>query len=167
MNLAVLQPRHAVVHAPGDFADLRMQRAAEGDVHFLQAAADAEYRHAAGDAGFRQRQRDVVAMDIVGLVLLVRFGLEARRMDVGAGARQHDAVDGIEQGADIGDLGRSRKHQRQRARHVGHGTKIALSDHLGLETIFDAMGVPDHTDHGPSHRQNSAFIVSAQESSQD
>jgi hypothetical protein len=29
----------------------------------------------------------------------------------------------------------------------------------GLETIFDAMGVPDHTDHGPSHRENSAFIV--------
>ena len=70
MDLAVLQPRHAVVHAAGQFADLRMQRATEGDVHLLQAAADAEQRHAARDAGFRHRQRHVVAMDIVGLVLL-------------------------------------------------------------------------------------------------
>ena len=63
MDFAVLQPRHAMIHASGNFADFRMQRAAEGDVHFLQAAADAENRHAAGDAGFRQRQRDVVAME--------------------------------------------------------------------------------------------------------
>ena len=130
MDLAVLQPRHAVVHAAGDFADFRMQRAAEGDVHLLQAAADAEHRHAAGDAGFRQRQRDVVAVDVVGLVPLVRLGLETGRMHIGAGARQHDAVDGVEQRADIGDLGRSGKHQRQRAGNVGDGAKIALADHL-------------------------------------
>jgi hypothetical protein len=70
-----------------------------------------------------------------------------------------DAVDGVKQGTDIGDLGRTRKHQRQCTRYVGNGAKVALSDHLCLETIFDAMGVPDHTDHGPSHRENSAFIV--------
>ncbi len=44
MDLAVLQPRHAVVHAAGNVADLRMQRAAEGHVHLLQAAADVEQR---------------------------------------------------------------------------------------------------------------------------
>ena len=51
MDLAVLQSRHAVADPPGQFADLRMQRAAEGDVHLLQAAADAENRNAARDAG--------------------------------------------------------------------------------------------------------------------
>jgi hypothetical protein len=30
---------------------------------------------------------------------------------------------------------------------------------LGCEAIFDAMGIPDHTNNGPSHRLNSAFIV--------
>jgi hypothetical protein len=54
--------------------------------------------------------------------------------------------------ADIGDLGRAGKHQRQRARDVGHRAKIALSDHLRRETIFDAIGVSDHTDHRPPHR---------------
>src|SRR6185295_19077608 len=41
----------------------------------------------------------------------------------------------------------------------GDRTQVALSDHLRLETIFDAIGVPDHTDHGPRHRKNSAVIV--------
>ena len=90
-----------------------MQRAAKGDVHFLQAAADAEDRYAAGDAGFRQCKGDVVAVNIVGLVPLMRLGLEAGRMDIGTGACQHHPIDGFEQGADIGNLRRSRKHQRQ------------------------------------------------------
>ena len=55
-----------------------------------------------------------------------------------------------------GDAG---EHQRQRAGDVGDRAQVALADHLGLETVFDAMGVPDHTDHGPSHRRNSAVIV--------
>ena len=98
MDFAVLEPRHPVVHASGHFADFRMQRAAEGDIHLLQATADAEQRHAAGDAGLRQRQRHVVARDIIGLVRGDRGSvLKARRMDIGAGARQHDAVDRVEQ----------------------------------------------------------------------
>ena len=97
MDFAVLQPRHAMVHAAGNLADFRVQRAAEGDVHLLQAAADAEDRHAAGDAGLDQRQRDVVAVHVVGLVPLVRLGLEARRMHVGAGAGQHHPVHDVEQ----------------------------------------------------------------------
>ena len=89
----------------------------------------------------------------------MRLGLEARRVNIGAGARQHHPVHDIEKRADVGDLGRSGKHQRQRTRNVGDRAQVALSDHLGLETIFGTIGVPDHTDHGPSHRKNSAVIV--------
>ena len=39
----------------------------------------------------------------------MRIGVETRRMNVGAGAGQHDAVDRIQQRADIGDIGRSRR----------------------------------------------------------
>ena len=59
MDLAVCQPRHPMVHAAGQLTDFRMQRAAKGDVHLLQAAADAEQRDAAGDAGFRQSRDDL------------------------------------------------------------------------------------------------------------
>jgi hypothetical protein len=92
-------------------------------------------------------------------VPLMRFGPGVGWVNIGARAGQDDTVDRIEQGTDIGYLRRSRKHQRQCARHVDDGAKVALSDHLDWETIFDAMRIPDHTDHGPSHRLNSAFIV--------
>ena len=154
MDFAVLQPRHAMIHAAGDFADFRMQRAAEGDVHFLQAAADAEDRHAARDAGFRQRQRDVVAMDVVGLVPLMRLGLEAGRMNIGAGAGQHDAVDHVEQGAESVISGEPANISGNAPDTSATARRLRSPTICVCETIFDAMGVSDHTDHGPSHREN-------------
>ena len=152
MDFAVLQPRHPVVHAAGQIADFRMQRAAEGNIHFLQAAADAEQRDAAGDAGFRQGQRHVVAMEVVGFVLGVGRGLEARRVNIGARAGQHDAVDHIQKRRNIGDVGGARKHQWQGARHLGDGAKVSFANHLDVKAIFDAIGIPDHTDYRlPSH----------------
>ena len=53
--------------------------------------------------------------------------------------------------ADIGDFGGAGKHQRQRARDFGDRAKVSLADHLGRKSIFDAIGVPDHTDHRPPH----------------
>jgi hypothetical protein len=72
-------------------------------------------------------------------------------MNIGARACQHHPIDHVEQGADVGDFRRAREHQRQRAANLHHGAKVALSDHLCRETIFEAMGVSDHADHGPSH----------------
>ncbi len=155
VDVAVLQPRHPVVHASRQFADLGMQRAAEGDVHLLKAPADAEQGYTAGDAGFRQSQRQIVTMEVVRLMPGIRLGTETRRMNIGAGARQHHAIDRIQQGADIGDLGGGRKHQGQRASDFGDRTKISLSDHLRRKTIFDAIGASDHTDHRPPHRLES------------
>jgi hypothetical protein len=68
MDFTVLEPRHPMIDASWQLADLRMQRTAEGDVHLLQAAADPEQRNAAGDADLRQRQRHFVAMQVVGFV---------------------------------------------------------------------------------------------------
>ena len=42
-------------------------------------------------------QADVVAVDVVGLVLLMRLGLEARRMNIGPRARQNHPIDDVEQ----------------------------------------------------------------------
>jgi hypothetical protein len=108
-----------------------MQRAAVRDRHLLEAAADAEQRHAAFDAGVHQRERQLVAVAVVGLVARMRFEAETRGMDIGTSAGEQDAVDGIEQGIDIGDTRRAGKHQRQRARDLGDRAQVALSDHLG------------------------------------
>ena len=132
-----------------------MQRAAEGNVHLLQAAADAEQRDAARDAGLDQRQRQSVAVHVVGFVPGMRFGAETRRVDIGARAGKHDAVDRVQQRPHVGDVGRARKHQRQRAGDLGHRAKVPLADHLGRKSIFDAIGIADHTDYRPPHRLQS------------
>ncbi len=98
------------------------------------------------DAGHRQRERDLVAVDVGGLVPLAGIDAETGRMDVGAGAGEHDAVDHVEQRTDVGDIRRAREHQRQAAGDLGHGAQVPLADHLHLESIFDALGVPDHAD---------------------
>ncbi|MGY4337915.1 hypothetical protein ACVWW3_002821 [Bradyrhizobium sp. LM2.9] len=124
---------------------------AEGDVHLLQAPANAEQRDAAGHTGDGQRQRHLITVNVVGLVPFTRIDIEAGRMDVSPGAGEHDPVDHIEQRAEIGDVGCSRKHHRQAAGNLGHRTQIAFADHLDLKSIFDAMGVPDHADDRLSH----------------
>ncbi len=96
MNLTVRQPRHAMVHAPGRVADLGMQRAAEGDVHFLEAAAHTENRDAALDADLAERERQIVAALVVGFVAGVRLGLEAGGVDIRAAAGEQHAVDDLE-----------------------------------------------------------------------
>ena len=148
MDFAVRQPRHAMVHAAGQFADLRMQRAAERHIHLLKTAADAEQRHAARNAGLDQLERDGVATSVVRLVRRMLVAAEMARMDVGAGAGEQNAVDGIEQRADIGDLRRAGKHQRQRPCGVGDRAQIALADPLRGEFALDGMGAADDADDG-------------------
>ncbi len=125
-----------------------MQRAAIGDVHLLKAAADAEQRHAARDAGFDQLERQRVARLVIGLAARMLVVPEAARMHVRPRAGEQDAVDGIEQRADIGDLRRAGKDQRQRARGLGDRAQIALADPLRGEFAVDQMRAADHADDG-------------------
>ena len=136
MDFAVLQPRHPVIHASRQFADFRMERAAESHVHLLQAAADAKQRYAPGDANFRQGQRQFVTMNIVRFVPQIRLGTEALRMNIGSCACQHHAIHHVQQCTDISDVGRARKHQWQCASHIGHRAQISLSDQLRVIIDF-------------------------------
>jgi len=72
-----------------------------------------------------------------------------------ARARQHHAVDRVQESTDVRDVGGACKHQWQRARHLRYRAKVSLSDHLRRKSIFDAIGVPDHTDYRPPHRLKS------------
>jgi len=82
----------------------------------------------------------------------VRLRAKTRRVNVGASAGQHNAVDRIQQRPEIGDIGGSGKHQRQRTCDFGDRAKVSFSDQLCRKSIFDAIGAPDHTDHRPPHR---------------
>ena len=76
---------------------------------------------------------------------------EAGGVDVGARASEQDAVDRVEQRADVGDLRRSGKHQRQRADHVRDRAQIPLADELRREAVLDEMHVADDADDRFSH----------------
>ena len=146
MDLAVLQPRHPVVHAAGQLANFRVKRTAVRDAHLLKAAADAEDRHAAFDTGLDERECQRIPMMIVRLVLRVLLEPEPGGVDVGARAGEQDAVDRVEQGADIGDLGRAGEHQRQRAGDLGDRPQVALADHLSRKPVLDDVHIGDDAD---------------------
>jgi hypothetical protein len=60
--------RSAVVVLSGQLMDAVMQRAAQCDVDLLNAAANAEHRHARGDTGAHQRQDQRIAARIDDLI---------------------------------------------------------------------------------------------------
>jgi hypothetical protein len=95
-------------------------------------------------------------MDVVGLVLLAGVDVEARRMDVGARAGQHNAVDHVKQRTDVGDFGDGGKHHRDGAGDFRYRTQVALADRLDREAIFNAMRIADDTDDRPSHMVNAS-----------
>jgi len=40
-----------------------------------------------------------------------------------------------------------------KAPDLGHRAEIPFTDHLGRKSIFDAIGIANHTDHRSPHRQ--------------
>ncbi len=87
--LAVIRHARHVLH-------LLPQRAAERDVHLLEAAADGEQRQARFDRARDQRQRRRIPMRVVQRVRIARRPGVSRRLDVRRAARQQDAVEPLE-----------------------------------------------------------------------
>src|SRR5690606_19524478 len=75
----------------------RMQGAAEGDVHFLEAPTQAEHRYAAFNRGLQQGQCRFVALGIVMGTLGTRRPLIMMRLNVGRRAGKQQAMKGVQQ----------------------------------------------------------------------
>jgi hypothetical protein len=73
---------------------------------------------------------------------------EQAGMHVGARAGEQNAVDGLRERSDIGDLGRSGKHQGQRAGGLGDRAHVALADALRRELALHQMQAADDADDG-------------------
>jgi hypothetical protein len=84
--------RSAMIVLAGQLMDAVMQRAAQGDVDFLDAAADAEHRHARGDARAHERQHECIAPRIDDLIGRKRRPIVVMRFDVRPSTREQDAV---------------------------------------------------------------------------
>ena len=73
------------------------------------------------------------------------FDVEMSRMNVGALARQQDAVNDVEQRPDIRDVGHAREHQGQGIGDIRHSIQIPFPGQLCGIAIIDEMPGSDDT----------------------
>ena len=148
MDFTARQSRHAVIDAARQLSYFRMQRAAESNVHFLEAAADAEQRHAAIDTHLDQFERQRVPPSVVGFSNLDALRRQNASDGHWRGRRSQHAVDRVQQNVDVREGGIAGEYQRQRATDVGRRREVSLSDPLRGKSIFGKVRAPNYTDHG-------------------
>jgi len=118
----------AVVDATFDAVELLMQRPAEGDVDLLDAAAEAEDRHAARDGAPDQRQQRGVAGRIGAVALGLGTTGVVVRLDVRGTAGEQQPVELVEHVVRIDAPAERRDQQGQPARRIGDGGDVLLAD---------------------------------------
>ncbi len=117
----------AVIHMSRYVVQLLPERAAEGDVHLLEAAADAEHGHAGGDGARNQRQRGFVALRIMQRARFARFAPIVTRLDIRRAAHEHQPVESVEQLVQLQLPSDGRYQQRQTACNIEHRSDIFLA----------------------------------------
>jgi hypothetical protein len=115
-----------VAVVPDDVRQVLDQRAAQGHVHDLHAAADAEHRQPLLQRGADQGQLGVVAGRVGPPALRVARRAVAGRVDVAA-AGQHQAVQAAGHGLDPGQ----RRQQHRDGPGRGHAGRVALGQQHG------------------------------------
>ncbi len=75
--------RHAVVHAPRQVADFRVQRAAHGDIEFLKAPADGQQRRAVPQYVLDQMEYRGIPIRVQQIAHLRAWLAVMMRLDVG------------------------------------------------------------------------------------
>src|SRR5262249_25970408 len=85
---------------------------------------------------------------IVWLAARVDVVPEQAGMHIGARAGEENAVDDIKERADVGDLGRTGKHQRQRAGGLGDRAQITLAHPLRRILALHQVQAADQADDG-------------------
>ena len=121
----------AVVEAARHLLDVLVQRAAQRDVELLQAAADAQERHALRQGAADQGQGGGVA-GRVGLVAFARRRAAiVARVDVGRAARDHQAVEAGEQVVRVEARPQGRDQDRDSGGSGDHGVDILVRRRCG------------------------------------
>ena len=143
----VLAVARAVVGKSRYLVKVLMQGPAEGHIQFLEAAADAQHRHAGRLRRPHQRNRSRVARFVQQCVPPRGRALIMARRDIGAGTGKEQAVDACE---NLLRLQRRRERgdqQRQRSGAVARGVDIFLADHV-KGVVADLSGIANNADDG-------------------
>ncbi len=89
--------RFAVVEVAGHFVELLPERAAKGDIDFLEATADSQHRHAMRHRPRNQRQGGLIAMRIVQGAGIARFPVIVVWLDVRRAPHEQQSVERVKQ----------------------------------------------------------------------
>ncbi len=121
----------AVVHQTGHSVHRLVQAAAQCDVDFLEAPANAEQRHALRHAGPHQREGERITFRVERQAGVVHGLVEVRRVNVGRRAGEHHAVDHGQQVVHLRGVGQ-REHDGLRLRaHLDGACVLVAQQQVG------------------------------------
>ena len=132
---------------PADLVHLLVQRAAEGDVQFLDATADRQHRHPPRDRRADQRQRGGVAGGVVQFGRLARAASVMIRVDVARAAGHQQPIKAVKHGELR--LTQRRDHDRDGTGAAQHRLGVARRGVVAQQAVdqFRAGGNADNNVH--------------------
>jgi gamma-glutamylputrescine oxidase len=134
----------SMVEEAGDFVQLLVERAAEGDIHLLEAAAYAQHRDSAIDGLGDERERGRVPVLVVQCAGSACGAGVMQRLHVGWATREKETIDDFEQLIDGDELAQRGDQERYRVGRFHDRTEVLLSDRV--KRVM--------TDHSPIGRQS-------------
>src|SRR4051812_40307175 len=127
--------------------DLGFERAAERNVELLVASADAEERDAALDHRLDHAERQSIAMVVVRLIIGARLAAVMGRMHIRDRPSHDDAVEVVEEGAEVHGPGDCRNHYGEAAGHLRNGAGVLVAERMKYE-LRVLVGVGREPDEG-------------------
>jgi hypothetical protein len=130
-----------------------VQAAAQGHVHFLQAAADRQHRHFHLDRQRHDAQRRGIAGGIVQVAGVAGFAAVVMGFDVAVGAGEQQAVQVFQHRAQVQRRGQRGDQHRQAACPVHHRAYVFFAHRLEgvMPDLFAIRGQTDQRD--STHRR--------------
>lgn len=123
-----------VIHEGTGLVHLLVQAAAKGHVHFLEAPADAQHRHARRHGGAQQRQGHRIAGRVMQGAGLAGCALVVMGLDIGGRTGEQQTVQALEQGRGGDEVGQGRDHHRHALGALHHRAQILVaSDVKGMQ----------------------------------
>ncbi len=131
----------AVVHEWLHFMHVLVEAAAQGDVHFLKPAADAQHGNARNDGRIQQRQGRGIPCRIMSSARRAGRSLIMERFDIGGGAGKEDAVQTVQNIGRGKQLRQGRKNHRHALGCAGYCLDILVAtDVIGMQTDLPGAG---------------------------
>ena len=140
-------PVFPVVEKARDLVHRRVQAAAPGHVHFLQAAADGEHRHAGLHGRWQELEYRAIPVCVLPGIVRRRRAAVSLGLNVRRAASQQQAIQPVQDVRYRELPTHRRQHDREGAGAVDDGVQVAVAGQLRpVRMVGQAAAVRRHTD---------------------